>query len=73
MMFSSIFHDAKAHIKGGKKYPNINGFVYFKETKDGVIITIKVYGLPTSSNKCKGRFFACHIHERNFLHGKPRR
>ena len=29
-MFSNIFYDAKAIIKGGKEYPKINGMVYFK-------------------------------------------
>ena len=32
-MFSNIFYTAKAIIKGGKKYPEINGTVYFKDTK----------------------------------------
>lgn len=72
-MFSSVFHDAKAHIKGGMQYPNINGYAYFKETKDGVIITVKINGLPTSKDKCKGRFFGFHIHERNILYWQLRR
>lgn len=32
-MLSNILYDAKAHIKGGKNYPHINGIVTFKETK----------------------------------------
>lgn len=62
-MFSYIFKGAKAQIKGGKDYPLINGEVYFKETKEGVMITAKVNGLPKSKDKCKGRFFGFHIHE----------
>ena len=31
-MLSNIFYDAKAHIKGGKIYPKIDGTVTFKET-----------------------------------------
>lgn len=62
-MYEPIFYSAKADIKGGKKYPNINGEVFFKETQLGVLITVKVSGLPTSTNNCKGRFFGFHIHD----------
>ena len=62
-MYEPIFYNVKADIKGGKKYPNINGEVFFKETKLGVLVTIKINGLPTSSTNCKGRFFGFHIHE----------
>ena len=62
-MLKNFFNTAKAHIKGGKKFPNINGIVTFKETKDGVLITAKVHGLPKSVNSCTGRFFGFHIHE----------
>lgn len=69
-MFLNVFNIAKAHIKGGKKFPEINGIVTFKEVKDGVILTAKVNGLPQSKDHCKGRFFGFHIHERNFLYRK---
>lgn len=72
-MFSSVFYSAKAHIKGGKNYPNIEGNVYFKETKDGVLMTAKIHGLPMSTTKCTGRFFGFHIHERQNLYRKCRR
>ncbi len=62
-MFTSIFNIAKAHIKGGKKYPKIDGTVTFRETKNGVIVTAKINNLPQSKDKCKGRFFGFHIHE----------
>ena len=62
-MFSNIFSNAKAVIKGGKKYPKINGTVTFKESKNGVIVTAKINNLPKSTDKCKGRFFGFHIHE----------
>lgn len=58
-----FLYDAKAHIKGGKSYPNIDGTVTFKETKNGVLVTAKIKGLPQSKDKCKGRFFGFHIHE----------
>lgn len=62
-MFTNIFNIAKAHIKGSKKYPKIDGTVTFKETKNGVIVTAKINNLPQSKDKCKGRFFGFHIHE----------
>lgn len=62
-MFSNIFNTAKAHIKGGRKYPMINGTVTFKETKDGILVTAKINGLPQSKDSCTGRFFGFHIHE----------
>lgn len=62
-MLSNILYDAKAHIKGGKKYPKIDGTVTFKETKTGVLVSAKIKGLPQSDNSCTGRFFGFHIHE----------
>ena len=62
-MFIFKSNEAHAHIKGGKQYPNINGTVDFKETKDGVIVTAKIHGLPKSTNKCNGRFFGFHMKE----------
>ncbi len=62
-MFSTIFNTAKAQIKGGKKYPKINGNVTFRETKNGVWIIAKIHNLPQSKNNCTGRFFGFHIHE----------
>ena len=68
-MFLSKVNNAYAHIKGGKNYPNIDGDVYFKSTKDGVVVTAKIHGLPQSQNKCKGRVFGFHIHEGNSCTG----
>lgn len=62
-MFTNIFSSAKAHIKGGKKYPKIDGTVTFKEIKNGILVTAKINGLPQSNNNCIGRFFGFHIHE----------
>ncbi len=59
----NLFRTLKANIKGGKEYPDIRGTVTFRETKNGVLVTAKITGLPTSKNKCKGRFFGFHIHE----------
>lgn len=62
-MFTNIFNTAKAYIKGGKKYPKIQGNVTFKETTKGVLVTAKINGLPQSTNPCTGNFFGFHIHE----------
>ena len=62
-MIINIFSDAIAYIKGGKKYPKIRGTVTFKEVKEGVMVTAKIYNLPQAENKCNGRFFGFHIHE----------
>lgn len=61
-MLSPIFYHAKAVIKGGKKHPEIDGTVYFKETKNGILVTAKIKGLPKSTTHCKGKFFGFHIH-----------
>ena len=56
-MFFDFFKTADAHIKGGKEYPQIDGVVTFKETKDGVLLTAKIKGLPHSKNNCKRKIF----------------
>ena len=68
-MFSNIFYDAKAIIKGGREYPKIHGTVYFNSVKNGVLVTAKIYNLPKSKSKCNGRFFGFHIHEGNSCTG----
>jgi len=69
-MFLSVFYNAKATVKGVKDYPNIKGEIFFSETKNGVIMTAKIRGLPQSDNNCTGKFFGFHIHERNILYRK---
>ena len=61
-MFNSIFYNAKAEIKGSIKYPNIHGTVYFDETKNGVMLTAKITGLPTSKKYCKGNYWQSSNH-----------
>ena len=68
-MFSHNIIKAKANINGGTAYPKIKGQVYFKETKNGVIVTAQIFGLPTSKSNCKGKFFGFHIHEGNSCTG----
>lgn len=60
-MFIPLMYNAKAVIRGSSKYKDIKGVVYFSEDKKGVMITVKITGLPRSK-KGKGRFFAFHIH-----------
>lgn len=45
-MFTNILNKATAHIKGGKKYPKIDGIVTFKQTKNGVLVVAKIKNLP---------------------------
>jgi len=68
-MLTNIFNNAKAYVKGGRCYPNINGTVTFKQAKGGVLVTAKINGLPQSDNHCTGRFFGFHIHEGNSCTG----
>ncbi len=54
--------EAAALIKGSDAYPDINGVVYFYQTKDGVLITAKINGLPHDIEKCESKVFGFHIH-----------
>lgn len=54
---------ARAEIRGGKKYPKIRGVVNFRQTNKGVLITAKVYNLPSKNEKGKRGVFGFHIHE----------
>lgn len=63
---------AKAIIKGGKKYPDINGIVSFREVMNGTLVTTKINNLPQSKNTCTGRFFGFHIHEGSSCSGLPK-
>jgi len=68
-MFRKIISDAKASIKGGKEFPNINGNVYFKQTKRGVLVTAQINNLPSSNKVCESRVFGFHIHGGNSCTG----
>lgn len=64
MIFTFSFQNsAKAVVTGSPSYRNIKGLFTFTQTNNGVIVTAKVYGLPTSNLKCNNRIFAVHIHE----------
>ncbi len=73
-MYSNVYYNitkAKAIVNGGSKFPTINGEVLFEETKDGVIVTAKINGLPKSTGLCQGRFFGFHIHSGTSCTGTP--
>ena len=53
---------AVSEVKGSPKYPYINGRVSFYQTELGVLVFSQFFGLPTSDEVCKKRFFAFHIH-----------
>lgn len=59
-----FLYDAKATVLGSSKYPDIRGTFWFRETKNGVIVTARVFGLPTSNQVCKNRIFGVHIHQK---------
>lgn len=56
--------DAKAEIKGSGAYPDIIGKANFYQTKDGVLLSVEVAGLPAGGNQpCAGGIYGFHIHE----------
>lgn len=59
----NFFCNAKATISGSNKYSKINGTFWFRKIKDGVLVTAKVYNLPTSKQICQNKIFAVHIHQ----------
>jgi len=54
--------DAAAEVYGGEQFPNIEGNVYFYETKNGVLVSASITGLPEKSGECEKDIFAFHIH-----------
>ena len=64
-----LLNMAKAEIKGGKNYPKIRGIVNLRQTGKGVLITAKIYNLPTTIGNCNKRIFGFHIHEGNSCTG----
>ena len=51
---------AAAQIEGGPAAPALSGTVRFYELPDGVLVSARIEGLPSSN---PGGFFAFHIHE----------
>lgn len=50
-----------AKIRGGNGYPDLRGCATFLQTEEGVLVTVRVSGLPINS-RCEGGIFAMHIH-----------
>jgi len=62
-MLIPMLYKAKADIKGSSEYSSIKGDVYFSNYKNGVMVTVKLEGLPKDKDGKKGRFFGFHIHD----------
>lgn len=54
---------AIATIKGSKNYPNIYGYILFRQYSKGVLVTARLFGLPYDE------FLGFHIHEGNECSG----
>ena len=50
-----------AKIRGGNGYPDLKGCATFVQTEKGVLVTVRVSGLPKNA-RCEGGIFAMHIH-----------
>ncbi len=50
---------ASAVIRGGQEAPDLSGVARFFQRSDGVLVTIRVTGLPAEN---PGGFFGLHIH-----------
>ncbi len=54
--------DARAHLRGSSAYPELVGTANFYQTKDGVLLSVEVIGLPYSDEPCASGVFGFHIH-----------
>lgn len=54
---------AYTDVRGGSRFPDIRGMIYFYEVYRGTLILAEVWGLPHAEGPCPGRFFGFHIHE----------
>lgn len=53
---------ATADLTGSEDYPAIRGTVLFYQTTAGVLVTVRVTGLPHGQDGCAAPVFALHIH-----------
>ncbi len=58
---------AFAKIKGSYKYPNIYGYITFKQKNKGVLVTAELNNLPYK--ECMQEIYGFHIHEGNSCTG----
>lgn len=57
---------AKAIIKGSEAFPDLRGEALFFQERDGVLISVRITGLPKSGSG----FYGFHIHEGNDCNGE---
>ncbi len=60
---------ASAEIKGSTDYPDIRGFMRLYQTRNGVLISTDIKGLPYYPDSCKHRIYGYHIHDGNKCEG----
>ncbi len=53
---------AFARMKGSDDYPQIDGSVYFYKAESGVLVSVRLRGLPKKDTVCQSPIFAIHIH-----------
>ena len=66
MNFPTILNqipEAAALMIGSSKYHELRGLIGFYQTKEGVLVTAEITGLPVSSDVCHSPIFGFHIHE----------
>ncbi len=56
-------------MKGSTAYPNIQGLVQFYQTKQGVLVSAEIDGLPASEGICSNPVFGFHIHSGGHCEG----
>ncbi len=52
---------AYGKIQGSSEYPNLHGYVTFKQKNNGIVVIAEVFGLPYK--ECTEEIFGFHIHE----------
>lgn len=52
---------AYAKIQGSSKYPKLHGTVKFKQMRNGVLVSVEIFGLPYE--ECINEIYGFHIHE----------
>lgn len=60
---------ALAMMEGNAAYPQMEGMVRFYQTKQGVLVSAEIAGLPMSDAHCSHSIFGFHIHSGNHCKG----
>ena len=53
---------AVARLQGSERYPALAGTVRFYQRDDGVLVDVRLSGLPVSGKVCQRGIFALHLH-----------